>query len=38
MNSEQTMLYSEAMTSIRNTLLMHREGKTIPEKFIVATH
>lgn len=38
MNSEQTILYSEAMTSIRNFLLMHREGKTIPEKFIVATH
>lgn len=38
MNSEQTTLYLEAMTSIRNSVLIHREGKTIPENYIVATH
>ena len=38
MNNAQTALYSEAMVSIRNFLLMHREGKTIPENYIVATH
>jgi hypothetical protein len=38
MNSEQTTLYADAMSSIRNSLLIHREGKATRENFIVATH
>lgn len=38
MNSEQTTLYLEAMTSIRNSVLIHREEKTIPENYMVTTH
>ena len=38
MPSEKTLLYIETMTSIRDTLLIHREEKTTPENYIVATH
>lgn len=38
MQNEKTRLYTEAIDSIGGASLKTREGKTIPQEYIVATH